>query len=127
MNRIDQKRVLVVDDDEGIAHLLKLHLEKAQYQVMLAENGAQAVRHMYETPVHVALVDLRLGEEDGITVMELLHKGQPTLPVIIMTAYATIETALAAGKKGAFDYISKPYDVAVLMDTVARAVKESHP
>ena len=119
------KRVLVVDDEEGIRHLLRLHLESAQYQVLAAENGAAALHHLADREVDVALVDLRLGEEDGIAVMERLHTIQPALPVIIITSYPTPESARAAGQKGAFDYIPKPFAAPELLGVVARAVRAS--
>ena len=125
MNRVDKKLVLLVDDDPGICQLLKLHLEDATYQVALAGNGVEALRYLYENSVDVALVDLRLGEEDGIVVMGLLRKAQPNLPVIIIAAHATTETAFQAGKKGAFAYLCKPVEAAELLEVVARAVNES--
>src|SRR4051812_34419037 len=107
MKREHQKHVLVVDDDQWIAQLVKLHLQQATYQVTLAKDGIQALRCLLETPVDVALVDVYLGEEYGITLMEQLHHARPELPIIIMTAAATDIVASEARRKGAAGYMPK--------------------
>ena len=124
MTREDRKYVLVVDDDQWIAQLVKLHLQQAAYQVILAENGLQALRHLYETPVDVALVDVYLGEEYGMTLMEQLHHAYPELPVIIMTAAATAEVATEARRRGAAGYMPKPFQASELLDHVAEALTQ---
>jgi len=116
-------KVLLVDDDPGILQLLKLHLEAAHYAVTLAQNSQEAVAQANVTAFDVAIVDLRLGDEDGIAVLEQLRQVQPALPVIIATAHATIESAVEATKKGAFDYLTKPFEAAELLHRVARAVE----
>lgn len=118
-------KVLLVDDDLGILQLLKLYLEAAHYAVTQTQSGQEAIEQVNVTAFDVAIVDLRLGEEDGIEVLEQLRQIQPTLPVIIATAHATIESAVEATKKGAFDYLTKPFEATELLHRVARAV-ETH-
>src|SRR5215472_14493137 len=103
-------KILVVDDDQSLLNMLKLKLEAADYQVTLAETGAEAAAHTSKEAPNLAIVDLRIGEESGIEVLEKLQRIQPALPVIIATAHATIDTAVEATKKGAYDYITKPFD-----------------
>ena len=104
---------------------MKLHLQHAAYQVVLAENGMHALRQVYDTPVDVALIDLCLGDEYGITVMEQLHHVRPDLPVIIMTASTSPEAAREANQKGAAGYLPKPFQAAELLHTVEQVVTRS--
>jgi len=116
-------KILVVDDDRGILNLLKLRLEAAGYAITLMENGTEAVAQATEEIYDLAIVDLRIGEEDGIVVLEQLLQRQPTLPVIIATAHATIDSAVEATKKGAYDYLPKPFDTSQLLHRVAKALE----
>jgi two-component system, NtrC family, response regulator GlrR len=119
-------KILVVDDDQSLLNMLRLQLEAADYQVTLAETGAEAVSHATKEIPDLALVDLRIGEESGIAVLEKLLHIQPALPVIIATAHATIDTAVEATKKGAYDYITKPFDTVDLSHRIRKALEVSH-
>lgn len=116
-------KILLVDDDPGILNLLKLHLEAAHYSVTLAESSSEALTHATAEIFDVAIVDLRIGDEDGITLLEQLVRVQPVLPVIIATAHATIESAVDATKKGAYDYLTKPFDAADLLHRLEKALE----
>src|SRR3989442_10296378 len=95
--------ILVVDDDPSLLSLLKLRLEAAGYAVTLADTGS-AARAAHGTYA-LALVDLRLSADDGMAVLEHFHQTQPTLPVMMMTAHATIASAVEATQKGAYAYL----------------------
>jgi two-component system response regulator GlrR len=116
-------KILLVDDDQGILNLLKLHLEAAHYSVALAESSSEALAYATAEIFDVAIVDLRLGDEDGIALLEQLARIQPVLPVIIATAHATIESAVDATKKGAYDYLTKPFDAADLLHRLEKALE----
>lgn len=116
-------KILVVDDDQGILNLLKLRLEAENYQTTLTETGSEALAQATAEIYDLAIVDLRIGEEDGITVLEKLLHIQPTLPVIIATAHATIESAVEATKKGAYDYLTKPFDTKELFHRIGKALE----
>ena len=116
-------KILVVDDDESLLNLLKLRLEDADYQVTLAETKTEAVTYAAKDVHDAAIVDLRIGEESGIEVLEKLLLLQPVLPVIIATAHATIDTAVEATKKGAYDYITKPFDTSDLLHRLEKALE----
>lgn len=116
-------KILVVDDDQGILNLLKLRLEAANYRVTLTETGSEALAQAAAEVCDLAIVDLRIGEEDGITVLEKLLHIQPALPVIIATAHATIESAVEATKKGAYDYLTKPFDTTELLLRIRKALE----
>jgi two-component system response regulator GlrR len=116
-------KILVVDDDHNILNMLKLRLEAADYHVTLAETGAEAVGFATEESHDLAIVDLRIGEESGINVLEKLLRVQPALPIIIATAHATIDTAVEATKKGGYDYITKPFDMPDLFHRLDKALE----
>jgi two-component system, NtrC family, response regulator GlrR len=118
-----QAKILVVDDDQGILHLLKLRLEAAHYRVTLAESSEPALAYAAAELFDLAIVDLRIGDEDGIALLEQLLQLQPSLPVIIATAHATIDSAVVATKKGAYDYLTKPFDAADMLHRLEKALE----
>ena len=116
-------KILVVDDDPGIRQLLQLHLAAANYQVTSVETSSEAVEQVTAEIFDLAIVDLRIGDEDGIVLLEQLLRIQPTLPVIIATAHATIESAVEATKKGAYDYLTKPFEATDLLHRIEQALE----
>jgi len=116
-------QILVVDDDQGILNLLKLRLEAAHYDVTLTESSDPALAQAAAKIFDLAIVDLRIGDEDGIALLEQLLRVQPSLPVIIATAHATIDSAVAATKKGAYDYLTKPFDATDLLHRLEKALE----
>ncbi len=121
--RTVKAKILVVDDDAGILNLLKLHLETANFHVTLTETSSEAIAQVTAEIFDLAIVDLRIGDEDGIALLEQLLRIQPTLPVIIATAHATIETAVEATKKGAYDYLTKPFETTDLLHRIEQALE----
>jgi len=116
-------KILVVDDDPSLLNMLKLHLEAQEYAVTLTETGSEAVASATKDVPDLAIVDLRIGDESGIEVLDRLLRLQPALPVIIATAHATIDTAVEATKKGAYDYITKPFDTVDLPHRIQKALE----
>jgi two-component system response regulator PilR (NtrC family) len=106
---MSQASILVVDDEEVIRDPLRLVLEGAGYKVSLAENGAEGLELARKGSYDAAIVDIMLPEMDGLTVLDEMKKVDPELVVLMITAYASVETAIEAMKKGAFDYVAKPY------------------
>ncbi|HZY04205.1 MAG TPA: sigma-54 dependent transcriptional regulator [Anaeromyxobacteraceae bacterium] len=103
-------RVLVVDDEEIVRESLGGWLQKDGYDVAAAPDGRSAVERMKGESWNVVLVDLKMPGMDGLQVLEEARRLQPDAAVIIMTAYATVDTAVTAMKLGAFDYLIKPFD-----------------
>ena len=101
--------ILVVDDERNIARTLALTLEGDGHEVVVAENGAAALRHAQKTGFDLVFLDLRLGREDGLEVLARLRAADPGLPVVLITAYASVPTAVEAMRRGAADYLPKPF------------------
>jgi DNA-binding NtrC family response regulator len=116
--------VLVVDDDAGMARTLEEFLNREGYAVEVAFSAAEAAEISERNPrVALALVDLIMPVTDGLGLMEQLHHANPDLPVVIMTGYGTIETAVEAIKRGAEDYLTKPFDQQAVRKKVARLME----
>jgi signal transduction histidine kinase len=117
-----KRRVLIVDDDAAILEVLEMRLAAMSFDVTATTDPRQAIEASHETRFDVALVDLRMEPVDGIRLMETLHQRQPRLPVLIMTAHGTIETAVEAVQRGAFDYLTKPFVRDELRAKIRRAL-----
>jgi two-component system response regulator AtoC len=106
----ERTRILVVDDEEIVRESLGGWLEKDGYYVATAPDGATALERIKAEPWSIEIVDLKMPGVDGMQVLEQSKKLQADLAVVIMTAYATVDTAVAAMKLGAYDYLVKPFD-----------------
>jgi two-component system response regulator RegA len=104
-------RVLIVDDDPAFARALARGLERAGYDTAVALDAEAALSALEETFFQQACVDLRLGSESGLDLLDGLQKRQPDLVVVILTGYASIATAVEATRRGARDYRAKPVGV----------------
>ena len=105
------RQILVVDDEESVRWALSKALERAGYRVNLAADGPSGLAATEDTGVDLVLLDVRLPGRDGLAVLREIRKRRPELPVIMMTAYGTLQVAVEAMKHGAYDYIGKPFDV----------------
>ena len=117
-----KRKILVVDDDATIMEVLEMRLVAMGFDVTATGDPSVAVAVADATRFDVALLDLRMEPTDGIALMEALHARQPRLPVLIMTAHGTIETAVNAVQRGAFDYLTKPFVHDELRNKIARAL-----
>jgi signal transduction histidine kinase len=117
-----KRRVLIVDDDAAILEVLEMRLNAMGFQVTATTEARKATEAVERARFDVALLDLRMEPVDGIKLMEVLHARQPRLPVLIMTAHGTIETAVDAVQRGAFDYLTKPFVRDELRSKIGRAL-----
>jgi two-component system response regulator GlrR len=119
---MEQERILVVDDDEGLLHLLKMRLSALGFSVTPCTGGRDALKAAREETFDIAITDLRLRAEDGLALTEELLHMQPGLPVIILTAHGSIPNAVEAMQRGAFGYLTKPFDDKELKATIDKAL-----
>ena len=117
------KNILVVDNDAGIHSLLKRELTKRGYAVTIAESTAEALQAALGGDFDLVLVNVRMADISGIELCERLRLSRPDIPVIVMTAQSSLESAIAAIRVGAYDYVGKPLDLTALALTVERAFK----
>src|SRR5438067_9630376 len=115
--------LLVVDDEESVAVTMGAILEMDGYQVAISTTGADALRRLNETAFDLVLTDLRLDDTDGLNIVSEVCRLQPETVSIILTGYASLESAIKALREGAYDYLIKPCDVEELRATVARGVE----
>ncbi len=110
MTEQDQARILVVDDEPGMCHILNRLLTREGYLVQTALSAQEAIGLQQSQGFHAALIDLRMPEMDGLELLTHFKKNDPDMEVIVMTAFATVETAVDAMSRGASSYIRKPFN-----------------
>jgi len=118
--------ILIIDDKIKWCKSLAQNFTQRGYQAQYAVNGREAFQCLSQQHTHVILLDIMLGEEDGLNVLKDLLLSYPDLPVIMITGFGSIDTAVQAMKLGAFDYITKPVDFEKLLKVVEHALTMSH-
>jgi len=121
--KTSDSRLLLVDDDKAHRSMLKAHLGGEGYDLVEADDGDVAVYLVKENHFDLILLDLKMKRMGGMEALSAIHQLKPNLPVVIITAFSSIETAVEAIKKGAFDYITKPVDADALLQTVERSLE----
>jgi DNA-binding NtrC family response regulator len=119
-----KESILVIDDEEVMRDVLGSLLTQTGYDVSLAPNGHDGLRLARKGSYSAALVDMMLPEMDGMTVLEELKKIDPELVVLMITAFASVETAIAAMRRGAYDYVAKPFKHEELLHALANALNQ---
>ncbi len=117
-------RILVVDDEQAIRKALKEILEYEKHEVDLAKDGFEAIDKVKNQQFDLMLLDIKMPKIDGIEVLEKIQKINPELPVIIITGHGTVDTAVEALKKGAYDFLEKPLDLNRLLVAVRNALEK---
>ncbi len=116
-------KILVVDDELNMRLVLKAMLKKEGYEVVTAADGEEALRILKEEKIAVVATDLKMPRLDGMGLLDRIMQDDPSLPVIILTAYGTVANAVDALKKGAFDYLTKPFEQDELKTVILKAIK----
>ena len=124
MTRKSGPTILIVDDDKRVLKSLKLWFSNEGFSVLAVSSGNDALEALVSTPVDVAIIDFRIGKEDGIAVAHSLKEVDEDLKVIILTGFPSYETAVQAMKIGAFDYLSKATTNDKLITVVKKAISE---
>ena len=123
---MSEARVLVVDDEKSMRDLLAITLQKAGYDVTLAEGGAAAIEAIRRDPFDAIITDLRMPKVDGLQVLRAAKEQSPDTAVIMVTAMASTETAVEAMKLGAYDYITKPFKLDEVNLIIKNALERKH-
>ncbi len=115
------RNLLVIDDEASMRHMLRLVLEQHNYRVSEAQNGAEAINLIYKEKFDVILSDIRMPDMDGLTFLDQPEVRSLDCTIIMMSAYGSVDTALACMKRGAYDYISKPFKPDEVVLTLRKA------
>ncbi len=119
----EKKQVLVVDDEPNLRKILAAQLSRDGYDVSTAEDGEQGLTFLRENHVDLVITDLKMPKVDGMTLLKEALRENPELPIVMITAHGTVDTAVEALKTGAFDYLTKPFDKDEVRQIVAKALK----
>jgi len=115
-------RVLVVDDERSMRDLLAIMLRQSGYDVTVAESGESALTALKTEAFDLVITDLRMRKTDGLAVLRATKQHSPQTIVLVVTAYASTETAVEAMKLGAYDYITKPFKLEAIRLTIEKAL-----
>jgi two-component system response regulator GlrR len=118
-------KILIVDDDINILRVIRMRLEAEGYLVTCLAQAHEAIEKTKDEEFDLALVDLKIARKDGIELMETLHHIHPEMPVIILTAFGTIESAVDAMQKGAYNYLTKPFDYRQLLLLIKNGIERN--
>src|ERR1051326_940906 len=121
-----QGKLLIVDDELSVRDSLNKWFREEGYEVGTAESGSEALSRLAEQRWDAALLDIKMPGTDGIELQRRLHEADPQLIVIMMTGYASVETAVMALKNGAYDYVTKPLDSREVAHLVKKALSHKH-
>jgi len=119
----EQHTILVVDDEKVIRDGCTLALKPEGYRVLTAENGQQALELLAKEPVHVVLCDLKMPVMGALEVLQEMGLKYPDIPVIIITGHGTVDDAVECMKRGAYDFITKPFRKETILITIKRALE----
>jgi len=119
-------KILIADDEKSMRELLDIMLKKEGYKITLASNGEEVMKLIERDIFDLALVDIRMPRQDGISVLKRIKTISPDTIVIMMTAYASADTAIKAMKEGAYDYITKPFKIDEIKLIIQNALEKKH-
>ncbi len=117
-------RILIVDDEESMREFLEILLRKEGHEVLAVGDGNEALQRIAGEEYDLVLTDLRLGDVSGIEILEAVKRYHPQTEVVLITAFATTDNAIEAMKKGAYDYVTKPFKVEELRTLVQKALEK---
>jgi len=118
--------ILIIDDEKSLLDVLSLMFKKEGYEVKTATSGADALDILTNNAVDLVITDIRMPHLSGMEILKYVKENQSETPVIVITAYGSIQQAVEALKAGALDYIVKPFDIEELKILVARGLERKH-
>src|SRR5689334_5006806 len=117
-------RILVIDNDTEMLKLLQQHLEAEGFSVRAVATGADAITQLKHDDYDIVLTDLVMDQIDGLAVLAEARRLHPGIRVVVMTAFASVETAISAIRQGAYDYLSKPFKLPEVSLVLRRAIED---
>ena len=121
----EQPSILLIEDEANLRHNLRVLLEGEGYRVITAEDGAEGIHKLQEAPLDLVITDVVMPGVDGFQVMQYLKDHAPDLLAVAVTAYVSTESAIEALRRGAFDYLAKPFDVDLMQSVIKRALEKA--
>lgn len=118
-----QKNILIVDDEAKMRRILEIMLQQMEFNVFQAEDGLKALQVTQDEQIDLIITDLQMPNLDGLGLLKQLRAKSNTVPVIMVTAHGTVETAVTAMQYGASDYILRPFELEAVEAAVQRALK----
>ena len=122
---MSQQRLLIIDDDAAIRWVLERAVSRMEVETLSLETTENALETIAREQVSAVISDIRMPGQDGLSMLEALNETYPDLPVIIMTAHSDLDTAVAAFKGGAFEYLPKPFDIEEALAVIQRALAQA--
>lgn len=119
-------RILIADDETKMRRILQIILKGKGYQIDLAQDGKDAWEKFQQRSYNLVITDIKMPGMDGMALLKLIYKEQPDIPVIVITAYGSIDSAVKAMKEGAYDYITKPFENEEIRIVVSKALTYSN-
>ncbi|MGB8336018.1 MAG: response regulator, partial [Desulfobacterales bacterium] len=116
-------KILIVDDETAHCQMLEAVLKAEKYETQRAQDGQSAIEAVKERFYDLILMDIRMNRVGGIEALKKIKEISPDIPIIMMTAYASVDTAVQAMRSGAYDYLTKPLDIDELKILVAKALR----
>ncbi|HET9843034.1 MAG TPA: sigma-54 dependent transcriptional regulator, partial [Gammaproteobacteria bacterium] len=120
-------KALVIDDEPDICELIRISLDRMNIETIIAHNYHQALRLLQDNHYQLCFTDMRLPDGDGLDLLNYIQKNIPHLPVAVITAHGTMDSAITALKRGAFDFVSKPIDLEMLRGLAQTALRLEEP
>ena len=118
---MEKKRVLIIDDEENMRYMLQLTLESEGYEVEAASNGMEGIKKVHSSHFDFVICDIKMPKVSGLDVLASVIESSPNIPVIMISAFGTIDTAIQAMKQGAYDYVMKPFKQDEILLTLKKA------
>ncbi len=118
---MENKRVLIIDDEENMRYMLQLTLEEERYEVELACDGLEGIEKVHQSHFDFVICDIKMPKASGLEVLASVIESSPNIPVIMISAFGTVDTAIEAMKRGAYDYIMKPFKQDEVLLTLKKA------
>jgi DNA-binding NtrC family response regulator len=118
-------KILIVDDEENVRKIIGIQLRRLGHETFEAQDGPEALEILTANQIQAMITDLKMPKMDGLELLQRVRRTHPQIPVIMITAHGTIDTAVEAMKRGAFDYVTKPFNQEDFLNTIERAVKSA--